>query len=228
MPGLENGEFASEPSKFKKRRAWITSDEPVVTLPIIQAETEIPAASTLLVESKTTHEQKKSKRRVKRRLKKRKTKVKLGLNKSKTRAKQELNKSEIRVEHYYNKSQIIDTDSFYAFIISQRTTLNYDDDLRSILLSLSDVQRRLFWHVTFECINREDLRTAPLEIKGFFSPLGISTDVVRTSLVRLINKRLIQREKGKLGRNGFAIIALPKIVLEIAQELVMGFQNSKK
>jgi hypothetical protein len=269
MPRLEDGEFASGASKFKKRRAWITSDEPVVTLPTIQAETEIPAAPTPLIESKTTHEQEKSETRVKHEYNKSetrleheynksetrvehdynkgKTRVKqkkssldaaispippvsnLESNKSETRVKHDYNMSTTRVEHEYNKSQTMDTDSFYAFVVAQRTLLNvYDDDLRSMLLSLSDVQRRLFWHVAFECINRGDMRTAPLEIKSFFAPLGISTAVVRTSLVRLIDKRLLQREKGKLGKNGFAIIALPKTAFEIAHDLVINFQNSQK
>ncbi len=268
MPRLEDGEFASGASKFKKRRAWITPEEPVVALPAIEAQTEILVSPSLLNESRTSHDSEKNKTRVEHEYNKSETRLKQESNKSQTRVKQELNKtktrvkhelssideliplpvsaaklelnkSQTRVEHDYNlsrtrveqelnKNKTTDIDSFYAFVVAQRTLLNvYDDDLRSMLLSLSDVQRRLFWHVAFECINRNDIRTAPLEIKSFFAPLGISTAVVRTSLVRLIEKRLLQREKGKLGKNGFAIIALPKTAFEIAQELVINFQESR-
>jgi predicted transcriptional regulator len=63
-------------------------------------------------------------------------------------------------------------------------------------------------------------RTGPIEIKGFFEKLAIATPVVRTTLNRLVDKRIIQREKGKLGKNGFAVISLPKAMFDAAREII--------
>jgi hypothetical protein len=133
-----------------------------------------------------------------------------------------------RVKHEWNKSETSRLDLFFAFIVHHKAELTaFDDDDRWLLLSLSDVQKRMFWHVANTCIARGTQRTGPIEIKGFFSPLGISTDVVRTSLNRMIEKGILQREKGKLGKNGFAIISLPRTIHDLAKELITNFNNTQ-
>lgn len=256
MPRLDDGELATSASKFKKRRAWIISDEANVTLPTNNDESGgIDALPALLIETRVEHDQNKSETRLEHECNKTITKVEHDYNKSITRVEQsrthkdatistdksrlehECNKTKTRLEHEYNKSvtrvehdhnKTLGLNSFHAFVVLQRIELAYyDDDARCLLLSLSDVQRRIFWHVAFECINRGDLRTRPIEIKSFFAPLDIATAVVRTSLNRLIEKRLLQREKGKLGKNGFAIISLPKSIYDAANAIVTNFQNAQ-
>lgn len=152
----------------------------------------------------------------------------LDYNMKKTRVEHDYNMSITRLEHECDNKKLLAQNIFYASLVRQKIELTaYENDDRCLILSLSDVQRRMFWHVAFECINRESLRTGPIEIKGFFSALGIATAVVRTSLNRLIEKRLLQREKGKLGKNGFAIISLPKPIYDIAKEIVGDFHNTQ-
>jgi hypothetical protein len=264
MPRLEDGELTSSASKFKKRRAWIMSDDQPSVLPVAKSEEKIIESPALSKASKSNkekaskkldynksitrveHDCNKSVTRLEHDYNKTVTRVEqpkpspkaalpdrpieknLDYNKSITRVEHDYNMSVTRVEHDYNKNRAFDMNSFYAFILTQRTQIDsYDDDMRCMLLSLSDVQRRIFWHVAFECINRGDSRTTGIEIKSFFEPLGIDIGVVRTSLNRLNDKRLLQREKGKRGKNGFAIIALPKTTNEIAQELITNFKNSR-
>jgi hypothetical protein len=145
-------------------------------------------------------------------------------NMDETRVEHDQNMNGTRVKHEWNKSESTSIDSFFAFIIRQREDLTAShDEEHWLLLGLSNVQRRMFWHVAINCIERGAQRTGPIEIKSFFSPLSISTDVVRTSLKRLTEKGLLQREKGKLGKDGFAIISLPRAIHDIAKELFTHF-----
>lgn len=259
MPRLEDGELVTSASKFKKRRAWITSDE--ADLPV-SAKNEAsgvidtppePSSPTRVKQehnkskTKVEHDYNKSITRVEHERNKTITgveqknpqtyaaemnsnqRLQQECNKSVTRVEHDYNMSITRVEHEYNKSETrFAQDSFSAFLVQKRVDLlTYEDDARCLLLSLSDVQRRMFWHVAFECISRDALRTGPIEIKGFFSTLELTTGVMRTSLNRLTEKRLLQREKGKLGKNGFAIIALPKSIYEAAKEIVNNFQSTQ-
>lgn len=148
-------------------------------------------------------------------------------NKSGTRLEQEWNKSGTNLEHNQDKNET-NFNSFFAFILHHKQQIAaFDDgDDSWLILSLSDVQKRMFWHVAINCIDRGAPKTGPIEIKGFFSPLRLSTDVVRVSLRRLVEKGLLQREKGKLGRNGFAIISLPRPIHEAAKELFANFGQS--
>lgn len=145
------------------------------------------------------------------------------------RLEQDCNKSVTRLEHDYNKNVTrFEINKFSAFIENQRLSIDsYEDEPRFLILNLSDAQKRIFWHIAIECLNRNAPRTRPIEIKGFFEPLAISTPVVRTTLNRLVDKRIIQREKGKLGKNGFAIISLPKIMFEAAQVILADFKLMK-
>ena len=101
---------------------------------------------------------------------------------------------------------------------------SYEDDPKCLILTLSDIQKKIFWCAAIECIKRDTSQTGPIEIKTFFGNLDISTAVVRTTLNRLIDKRILQKEKGKLGKNGFAILSLPKRMLDEAKEIFAEFK----
>jgi hypothetical protein len=145
-----------------------------------------------------------------------------------TRLEHNQNMTGTRVKHEWDKIESKSLDSFFAFIVRHKAELTAsDDDEHWLLLGLSDVQKRMFWHVAINCLDRGAQRTGPIEIKNFFSPLGISTDVVRTSLKRLAEKGILQREKGKLGKNGFAIISLPRAIHDVAKELFTNFTSAQ-
>ncbi len=148
-------------------------------------------------------------------------------NKVKTRVKQDYNKSETLLKHDYNNTVSIKIDDFILFINQQKNLLDEFEtsDPRFLILGLSDVQRKIFWHTAFHCIKRGAPRTGPIEIKGFFEPLDVATTVVRTSLNRLVEKGLLQRERGKLGKNGFAIISLPKMIFDTTECLVKEYNS---
>ena len=220
MPRLEDGELVAPTSKFKKRRAWIIPDDPT---PIIsQASAQKKAQDGLSI-----------------------TRVEHDYNMSVTRVEQKIpynediySNSNLRLEHDYNKSvtrlehdcNMIVTDlelgSLFAFINKQRIeVLDFEDELQYLILNLSDVQKRVFWHVALECLNRNSPRTRPMEIKSFFEKLDISMPVIRTTLNRLVDKRLLQREKGKLGKNGFAIISLSRVTFDAVGVIYKKFQT---
>lgn len=184
--------------------------------------------------TKVEHDSNKSVTRVEQEI----THTQAKINPTQIKAEQEYNKSVTRVEHDYNKiktrleqdnNKTLTSnkfDNFYLFIDNQRASIiDYEDDPRSMILSLSDVQKQIFWNIATECIKRQNTRTGPIEIKSFFGQLAISTPVVRTTLNRLVDKRIIQREKGKLGKNGFAVISLPKIMFDAAANIFTDFQN---
>lgn len=258
MPRLEDGQLIDSTNKFKKRRAWIVSDETVPPSPIKRERAVETAAEESPTRARLEQELNKNITRVQHDYNKSATRLKQDYNKtvtrseqvspnshddflsSSTRLEQELNKTTTRVQHDYNKTTTrLEHDhnktetaeglsSFFAFIANQTLSFAiYEDDARWLLLSLSDVQKRMFWHVAISCINRGALRTSPIEIKSFFSPLGISTGVMRTTLHRLTEKRLLQREKGKLGKNGFAIISIPKTIHDAAKDIFANFEASQ-
>jgi len=234
MPRLEDGDFATSASRFKKRRAWISPDESLSIEQPTQKQVSDLIDENNTIETKAELDYNKSA-----------TRLEQDYNKTITRVKHEIprteaikNKSETKVKHEYNKSvtrlklddyKIITKNSpndFYAFIKSQQESVtDYEDEPRSIILCLSDVQRQIFWCIAHECIKRKSTRTGPIEIKSFFNILAISTPVVRTTLNRLVDKRIIQREKGKLGKNGFAIISLPKIMFDAACNIYADYEN---
>lgn len=114
---------------------------------------------------------------------------------------------------------------FFVFVENAKASIiNYNDKPRCLILSLSDAQKRIFWRIAIECINRNSHRTGPIQIKGFFEGLTISTPVVRTSLNRLVDKGVLQRETGKPGKNGFSIISLPKAMFNSSREIWADFK----
>ena len=273
MPRLDDGQLATSSNKFKKRRAWLlTDEEPILedkkstadssiilpTLPIqMDVEKEVTSREHNKNETRLEHDNNKAETRLQHDHNKTTTKPQhdhnktaTGLehevsshyatlsehdyrpqqdhNKSETRSQQDYNKTTTRLEHESNKTATRPMHSFFEFILRYKEELAvFDDDYRCLVLGLSDVQKRMFWHVAINCICRGSQRTGPIEIKGFFSVLGISIGVVRMSLDRLVQKGLLQKEKGKLGKNGFAIISLPRAIHDVAKELFTNFNSTQ-
>lgn len=246
MPRLEEGQIMPQ-GKFKKRRAWIQPEEvlPVISAPEALTVPKIKLDSTQTIsslepdhiQSKTRleHDYNNTITREKHTLPHNKatesipnSKPKQSNNKNEIRIKQDNNKSITKLKHEYNNSASIDINNLIYFLTQQKTLLDVFEfsDPRYLVLSLSDGQRKIFWHTALQCIKRGTSRTGPIEIKSFFEVLGISIPVVRTSLNRLVEKGLLQRERGKLGKNGFAIISLPKMIFDTAERLVQEYNSS--
>jgi hypothetical protein len=258
MPRLIDGQLPNE-GKFKKRRAWLTTDDPIPALPAVIHKPETPARKDTQ-EARTQVQAKqdynKSVTRVEQDCNKSVTRLEQECNKTVTRAEQkkphkiatkpipekrveqDYNKSVTRVEQEYNKSvtrvehehsQTLPSkahETFFDFLDTKRASLfNFEShDPKASLVILSELQRQVFWHVAKQCLNRNVHHTGPIEIKSFFNELDTSTAIVRTTLNRLREKRLIQREQGKLGRNGFAIISLPSLIYDAAKEILAEYE----
>lgn len=251
MPRLIDGQIPTE-GKFKKRRAWLSYDTPTLELDEAKIEPPLSLEQTTQIlpneedcnktitrveqecnKSVTRLEQDYNKTRT--RVKQEnppsdaiKQKTKNEYNKTVTRLEQDYSKSITRLEQDYNKSTVTDPPvNWIQFLEKKRSELfNLDsNDPKLSLIVLSDLQQQIFWHIAKHCISRNTANTGPIEIKSFFGELDITTGVVRTTLNRLGDKRLIQREKGKLGRNGFAVIGIPLLILEAAKDILSGFPN---
>jgi hypothetical protein len=239
MPRLEDGQLIIPQSKFKKRRAWILPEE---ITPAINAspapETDNLASQKSLIVTRLEHDCNMSITRLEHDYNKTVTRVEQKIPRSKAvkpeaniRLEHDYNKSVTRLEHDYNLSiTTTDPNHLIGFVVQQKIFLdNFEfSNPWYLVVSLSDVQRKVFWHIALECIKRGVPRTGPIEIKGFFEGLEISIPVVRTTLNRLVEKDIIQREPGKLGKNGFAIIALPKMIFDVAAALLNDFNNQTK
>ncbi len=249
MPRLEDGHIMPQSKfKFKKRRAWIQSEEILSIDDSVNLNASDDSAikqeqnkTITRVEhdynksiTRKEHEYNKSETRPEQKLsdsyepeKPIQARLKQDSNKSKTRIQQEYNKTKIRVKQECNKDLPSDLNQLVSFAAHQRTVLdNFSlSDPRYLILSLGDVQRKIFWHTALYCIKRTSPRTGPIEIKSFFDVLDSSTPVVRTSLNRLVEKGLLQRERGKLGKNGFAIISLPKMIFDTVECLVQEYHS---
>lgn len=230
MPRLEDDELLTSASKFKKRRAWITHDDSGAAL---EPNGSIKEPLTV---TRVEHDCNKGITRVKHDYNMSVTRLEQNIphhqaikHEPESRLEHEYNKSVTRLEHDCNKTEVsVELKDFLAYAEKLKSSItNYEDDLRSLILSLSDVQKRIFWLIALECIKLNAPRSGPIEIKGFFGNLAISTAVVRTTLNRLVDKHIIQREKGKLGKNGFAIISLPKMMFDEAKDIFAEFQSQK-
>ena len=228
MPRLEDGELLTSASKFKKRRAWIMQDDSESALNSNESSEE-PLITTRLEDdcNKSVTRVKHDYNKIRTRLEQKTQHHQAAKQESEARLEHEYNKSVTRLEHDCNNTEAsVELKDLLAYIEKQKASIvNYEDDLRSLILSLSDVQKRIFWHIAVECIKLNAPRSGPIEIKGFFERLSIATPVVRTTLNRLVDKRIVLREKGKLGKNGFAIISLPKGIFDAAQGIVADFKN---
>lgn len=220
MPRLEDSSLTTPARKFKKRRAWIPIDD-------ASHMDDIPSTKKgHIADTSEADEFAQAKPRQKHN--KIETKQKLDYNKKITNKKHDMDKGTGGGEHLENQPKL-DLQSFFVFLLHERSAIiDYENDTRSIILGLSSTQREVFWRVAIRCINRNTLNTGPLEIADFFSSMRTSIDVARTSLFRLVKKKLLQREKGKLGRNGFAIIAIPKPMFDIASSIFEKFQKKSR
>jgi hypothetical protein len=230
MPRIEDDQLPVR--KFKKRRAWIVPEEEINSSETVNSENSIDLTVT-----RVEHDYNKSVTRLEHEYNKIVTRIEQSkdssqaiIQDSENRVEHDYNKSITRLEHEYNKSVTEKSQNiFYEFLDKKKLNLDSFDmiDPLYLITSLSDAQKRIFWHIALECISRKNSRTRPIEIKSFFASLAISIGVVRTTLNRLVGKRIIQREQGKLGKNGFAIIALPKMIFDAAQIIFNDFNNNK-
>lgn len=242
MPRLEEGQIMP-PSKFKKRRAWIQPEElldngnisSVKNLDLEQkSNNKITAINDKNNETKTKKEQndniyvsiinQQNSELLKKEIKLKSNKDQLS-NKIVTNEEHGHNKKVTDLRQNNNLLKVLD--NFFVFINNQKSLLGIFEinDPKYFVLTLSDAQKKIFWHTAIHCIQRGATNTGPIEVKNFYGPLQISLGVVRTSLNRLIEKGILQRERGKRGKNGFAIISLPKLIFDTTKILTEEYKK---
>ncbi|MCA9508562.1 MAG: hypothetical protein KC505_09090 [Myxococcales bacterium] len=245
MPRLENGQYNK--TTFKKRRAWINQDtsdiKPVATAAEIKTETK---QKDNIRKSQENHESNKTATITKHEHNLTKTKLEQDISKFEEgeyahniNINQDYNNIKTILQHNENKiASVLEQtknniptlesyDNFVLFINHVKENLDIIDfdELEHTIVCLSDVQRKVFWLVAFQCLKRNSFRTGPIQIKSFFEPTRIAITVVRTSLDRLVEKGILKRERGKLGKNGFAVISLSKTIFDFASNLVKNYNH---
>lgn len=77
---------------------------------------------------------------------------------------------------------------------------------------LFGLQRKLLFYIVENCRSRGLLRTTPVTNELLRKMLDTDPNSVKTSIHRLINKQLVNREKGKRGRGGFSVFIITEEV----------------
>ncbi len=107
----------------------------------------------------------------------------------------------------------------------QTNTMNATQQiaLRDAVQRVYGIQRKILFYIVHECVSSNQLKSGPITMESLKIHANTDIDTAKTALQRLINKCLIQREKGKRGRGGFAIFHITeelKIAVMEEQRLV--------
>lgn len=93
-----------------------------------------------------------------------------------------------------------------------------DDTTLDSIFRLTGHQKKIFMFIVERCASRAMLTTGVIKGEIFSEITGTSSKMVKTSIQRLVGKKLIQRERGKTGRGGFYIFSLTELIRNAAIE----------
>lgn len=111
-----------------------------------------------------------------------------------------------RIEHVDNiKDNKLDN-STDNVLDNVENTIFLTDSIRK----LSGIQRKIFFYVIDLCSSRGQLQSNPILTNDLAEIADCSFGSAKTSLIRLINKNLIIRKKGKASKGGHIILAITK------------------
>jgi len=89
-----------------------------------------------------------------------------------------------------------------------------------LISNLSGLQESIFLGAVRICYNNDDLITGPINSKRFAVEIGCSYESLKTSIKRLILKKLISRCPGKASRDGHINLRLTKEVKKVGVEVI--------
>lgn len=111
-------------------------------------------------------------------------------------------------------------------------------DAKDIVRRLVGLQKKILFFIVDDCVFRNQLYTGPIPTDALKQVTSADTDTLKTAVQRLINKKIINREKGKKGIGGFAIFSISEqirsAVLEEQREvgnqiaLVTNWESKKE
>ncbi|WP_133138133.1 hypothetical protein [Legionella rowbothamii] len=93
-----------------------------------------------------------------------------------------------------------------------------DETTLDAIFRLTGHQRKIFMFIVERCASRGMLTTGVIKGEVLSEITGTSSQMVKTSIQRLVSKDLIQRERGKTGRGGFYIFSLTELIRNAAIE----------
>jgi len=93
---------------------------------------------------------------------------------------------------------------------------------------LSGLQKKLLSYIVEDCASRGLLYTTQITNEALRSILNTDAHSVKTTVQRLINKKIINRQDGKRGKGGYTIFAINESVRNAAIELHRQLSISKQ
>ncbi len=100
-----------------------------------------------------------------------------------------------------------------------------------VIFSLTGYQKKIFFMIIEVCLSRGMLSTGCIKSDSFVELTGTTSNMIRTSIKRLVNKGLVIRGRGKTGRGGFHSFSISEIVRSTAldyKRLVKDDSSSEK
>ncbi len=118
-------------------------------------------------------------------------------------------KDNIQITHIEHVDNIRDNkldNSTDNVLDNVENTIFLTDSIRK----LSGIQRKIFFYVIDLCSSRGQLQSNPILTNDLAEIADCSFGSAKTSLIRLINKNLLIRKKGKASKGGHIILAITK------------------
>lgn len=118
-------------------------------------------------------------------------------------------KDNIQITHIEHVDNIKDNkldNSTDNVLDNVENTIFLTDSIRK----LSGIQRKIFFYIIDLCSSRGQLQSNPILTNDLAEIADCSFGSAKTSLIRLINKNLLIRKKGKASKGGYIILAITK------------------
>lgn len=103
-----------------------------------------------------------------------------------------------------------------------------NDLLKRKVKSLSGLQRKLLFYIVENCKARSSLHTTPITNENLRNLLDTDKNSVKTTVHRLAQKTVIDRQQEKRGKGGFYIFIVSKEIIEAVIELKWELNFSKQ
>lgn len=151
-------------------------------------------------------------------------KEELGTNKTSIKNQIDISTEDEQNSNSPTKTQTITTSTAKLKLIDS----SKDDTTLDTIFRLTGHQKKIFMFIFERCASRAMLTTGVIKGEQLSEITGTSSKMMKTSIQRLVGKKLIQRERGKTGRGGFYIFSLTELVRNAVIEYKRMVGNEDK